>query len=290
MQVHQLCESLHISEDEKSQFKREGYIGPCDFLDKKTLEVLFRRCHANLPNALLANPLARHIAVRKMVDLASHPVFMRKLAALVGNDILLWGSQIIKQQPGKKKRFHVDAEYSAISGPAIWLAVKNVVPQNTFFVITKSHLINRSPQELQKLQGINLEDADEVLVAARQFDPECELVKVDIRDGQFIIFDGKLWHGAANNTNEARLAMNFRYTTPDQFVRISKDGELPDVQWLEKRPYCVTVAGQDRYQVNKTIDKRKISYVRSFLKGCLYYLPKHTLQKSFKKLKKFTSA
>jgi len=281
---------MHISEEEKCQFKRDGFIGPFDFSDKETLEILFWQCHANFPTALLANPLARHTAVKAMADLAAHPVFMRKLAALVSNNILLWGSQIIEQQPGKKKRFHVDAEYAAINGLAIWLAVKNVVPQNTFYLITKSHLIDKSPQELQKLQGISLQDADEVLAAAKQFNPECELIKVDIQDGQFLIFDGKLWHGAANNTNEARLAMNFRYTTPDQFVRISKDGELPDVQWLKKRPRCVVVSGQDRYHVNETIEKRKISYVRSFVKGCLYYLPKHTVQKTIEKVGKIISA
>ena len=261
------------------QFQRDGFIGPFPLLDKKEINLVLKACLANIPNPFLPNPLARHVAVKRMAELGSHQNIVNKITPVLGPDLLLWGSQVIKQKPSKKKRFHVDAEFSAIEGVSAWLGLKNVVSKKTFLLVAGSHNIKQSPQELNKQGGLDITDGDAVEEAAKKLNPACRLIRVDMKDGEFIIFHGRLWHGTENNTAKPRYAINFRYSTPSERVRLSKDGELPEAHWEEETPVCVMASGADHWKVNKTIKASEINKIKAILKGALYYFPKNLLKK-----------
>jgi hypothetical protein len=272
-----------LEEVEKNEFHRNGFVGPFSLLENNQIDNTLQKCLNHIPNLFLSNPLARHTVVPEMAALGRHPQIVKKLINLFGNDLVLWGSQVIRQVPNKKKRFHVDAEFSAIEGVAVWLAMKNVVPKQTLFLIAGSHLLRQSPQEIQKTEGLDLCDSKAVLQAAQKLDPTCKLVSVDIKDGEFVIFEGNLWHGTENVTSRPRYAINLRYTKPSQKVLISKDGELPQSTWLKKQPLCLLVNGKDEYKVNKMIAANKVSLAKGYVGG-IYYSARTILGKFRSKL------
>jgi hypothetical protein len=265
-----------------SLYTKNGYTGPFPLPKKDLLFSTGKKYYTKFSNYLLPNPLARHTLDKQIALLGAHPLIMDKLVPLIGEDILLWGSQLVRQASGKKKRFHLDAEYSAIEGASAWIAIQNVQPQQSFFLIAGSHLINASPQELSKIENLDLQDPEAVLEAALRFNPDCKLIKLAINDGEFILFHGKLWHGTMNNTALPRYAINFRYTIPSQSVRISKDGDLPKANWLKKRPTCLIVNGSDSKALNKTISVKNINKAKTLLKGYTYFLMLNAANKLLK--------
>jgi ectoine hydroxylase-related dioxygenase (phytanoyl-CoA dioxygenase family) len=194
-----------------------------------------------------------------MAELSTHPAIIRVVADALGPDVLLWGSQIIMQSPRQRHRWHIDVEHATWNGVTVWLAIRNVVPQESFSIITRSHRFNVTPQELAAQQGIDLLDDEAVYQAARQLDPQCEQVRLDIADGQFFIFKGKLWHGTRNNTNADRLAVILQYTTPDNQVRIPLTFDYPNIAWSANRPTCLLVKGRDAFGVNSVLQPEQIT-------------------------------
>jgi hypothetical protein len=144
-------ETVNSNQSISGLFNQQGFIGPFDLLDEETIDPFYKRCLGHIPNYLLSNVLFRHAAVRSMAEFAANPAFIQQIIPLLGPDILLWGSQLICQKPKKKKRFHVDAEFSTIDGVAVWLGLRNVVPEKTLFLISGSHRIAASPQEIAEL-------------------------------------------------------------------------------------------------------------------------------------------
>jgi hypothetical protein len=267
-------------------FNKQGFIGPFDLLDEETIDPFFKRCVGHIPNYLLPNVLFRHAAVRSMAEFAANPVFIQQIIPLLGPNILLWGSQLICQKPKKKKRFHVDAEFSAIDGVALWLGLRNVVPEKTLYLISGSHHIVTSPQEIAALHSLDLSDGIAIEKAAKELNPDCRLVALDIKDGQYVIFHGRLWHGASNSTSQPRYALNFRYAKPDKVVKISRDGNLPVANWSNQKTPCILINGQDHFGKNKLINPRSIHMVRSLLTGYCLQLPSLAFHKSLDTLRK----
>jgi hypothetical protein len=279
-------ETVNSNQSISGLFNQQGFIGPFDLLDEETIDPFYKRCLGHIPNYLLSNVLFRHAAVRSMAEFAANPAFIQQIIPLLGPDILLWGSQLICQKPKKKKRFHVDAEFSTIDGVAVWLGLRNVVPEKTLFLISGSHRIAASPQEIAEHRSLDLSDGVAIEKAARELNPDSRLIALDIKDGQYVIFHGRLWHGASNSTSQSRYALNFRYAKPDKVVRISKDGNLPVANWSNQKPPCILINGQDNFGKNKLIDPRSINMARSLLNGYCLQLPGNAIQKTLDKLRK----
>ncbi|MBD0352158.1 MAG: phytanoyl-CoA dioxygenase family protein [Flavisolibacter sp.] len=219
-----------------------------------------------------------------MAELAMHADILGKINSLLGKNVLLWGSQIIKQKPFRRHRFHRDIEFSVIDGVAVWLAVKNV-NSDTFSVIPGSQLFRLSPQELSFLEGFNLNDEAAVLSSTKKINPDSELVSLNISDGQYIIFHGKLWHGTKNKTANPRYAINLRYTNPCFKVRIGKNGDLPNAEWHKSEPECLLVSGEDTFGINRLLNLDPIHYIKSWVKGLFFYLPINLIAKMKDKFK-----
>lgn len=277
--------NLSLTAEERKHYAEKGYLGPYTLFEGDHINHVLKRCYSNLSNLMLPTTLARHNYIKEMAALAMHSGFVQKLVTLLGEDILLWGSQIIKQKPFHKHRFHCDAEFSAIEGISIWLGVKNVISEESFSVISGSHLFSTSPQELSEKEGLDLYDAKAVEAAAKKFNPESRLLKLKITDGQFILLHGKLWHGTHNPSKMPRYAINLRYTIPSAKVRISKNGRLPDTTWSKQQPLCLLVSGQDSLGINKLTTINKISKTKIWIKGLLFYLPRNVILKLVSRIK-----
>jgi hypothetical protein len=263
-------------------YQQHGYLGPFPFLGQTELHTLLNNCWGGLSNQHLFHPLTRHAVVPAMAELGSNPKFLNPIKAILGNNVLLWGGAIIKQKPGRKKHFHLDAEFTLTEGASVWLGVKNVVSEKTFSLIAGSHLVPASPQELANKDGLNLSDEQAVSSAATSYNPNCHIVHLKIEDGQFIIFHGRLWHATSNITDQPRLALNFRYAPPNKALKVTKNGDLPNVTWMDEPPVCILISGEDNFHLNCIIHPKQIGRLSSLMKGWLYYLPKNLIKKAVK--------
>jgi hypothetical protein len=150
-----------------------------------------------------------------------------------------------------------------------------VIKGETFSLITGSHLFDISPQELSRNEALNFRDENEVEKAAKKINPSSELRQINITDGEYLLFNGKLWHGTKNTTGRDRYALTFRYATPADNILISKDGELINPTWEKRKPLCIIAAGEDNIALNTHLPLKKISKHKGLLLGLVWSLPRN---------------
>lgn len=272
---------MSLSAEELTLYNEQGFLGPYNLFDTDEAKSIFDRCF-RYPRLLLHWKKSRHAVVKELAKTAMHPLIVNRVSSILGDDVLLWGSILIRQPASGKHPMHVDVEHAEWDGVSIWVAMQNVISGASFSVISGSHLFDTSPQELQQSQGLNCSDDDAVLEAARKINPHSKLVYLDVKDGQFIIFSGKLWHGTKNTTRELRGSIVLQYTTPENKVKIPKTYTMRKGTWYKKAPLCLLVRGEDRHKVNKLIDLSRINGRSNLLKALFLYLP-HNVMENLKK-------
>jgi hypothetical protein len=187
-----------------------------------------------------------HAYVPTLCEIASHPAIVNRIASILGPDVIAWGVSTSTVRPRQRHRWHVDVEHERWRGVTVFLGLTNISRRSTLKVISGSHRIPTSPQTI----GV-CSDMD-ALAASRRLDPSCELVTVEVREGEFFIFEGRLWHASQNTSWKWRSAIIAQYARPDAAVAIPLSFDEP-IQWHPQQPPCVLVSGQDRFRVNRLV-------------------------------------
>ncbi len=268
-----------VADPHLAEFEEKGFAGPFSLFSKEEMNTVLKNC-SRYPRIMLPWEKGRHTVVQEMALTATHPVILEKIVATTGPDVLLWGSQIIRQPAAAKHRWHTDVEHICWPGVTVWLAAKNVISKESFGVITGSHRFSITPQELAAREGLDLRDDAALEKAAQRLDPSCRLQYLPVEDGQFVIFHGRLWHGTKNTTSCPRYSVIFQYTRPDSRVRIPRNNHYPDTAWYAAHPPCLLVHGRDVHRVNKTMRVNAIKTQKSYLTGLFYHLPANLLEKA----------
>jgi hypothetical protein len=279
---------LSLSPADLAKLDTQGFLGPFRMFEPKEAESVLRTCK-QYPASMLPWLKGGHIVIRKMYETAVKPDILHKVTSILGPDVLLWGSQLIEQKPKTKHRWHLDVEHGEWEGITIWLALKNVMKGSGLSIITGTQHLPVTPQELEKTHGLDLNDDQAVLEAARVYSPDCQLVQLDMSDGEFIIFSGKTWHASENQRDKLRSALIYQFTRPDSTVKIARTYDYPRAVWDSAKPACILVSGKDRYGYNTLISEKRIGNWQQFIKGMLIYFPVkclRTLSSSLNKLNK----
>jgi ectoine hydroxylase-related dioxygenase (phytanoyl-CoA dioxygenase family) len=193
-----------------------------------------------------------HSVSPTMYKLATSKVILDRVSELLGPDVLLWGSQVIRQVPEQKHRWHADIEHLHWDGVTVWVAMENV-PSRTMAVISGSHQIYTNPQEIFKITDIDSNDNNTLAQIAKLINPKSKLEFPKVQVGEFIIFSGKTWHATQNRGRSIRSALIFQYCRPDAKVRIPMNYS-PPIIWHTSQPPCCLVRGIDESGVNELID------------------------------------
>lgn len=243
-----------------AQFARDGFAGPIRVLRPAQCallaEYLKRTEHVTHP--IWAKGRASVDPV--LAQAAAAPLLQRLLAPLLGDDIILWGCSIVRRTAGNRHPLHVDIESAAPDGrfATVWIGLENVTPDSTLHVIAGSH---RCPEPVQKYRhqaGQKRGDIDsaEALGWARQSIADARLVEVPATDGEAIIFDGRLWHGAVNRlAGRERMALLLQYASGDTPVRIPALGKFdwPFAYLDEPRPPVIAISGRPDPAINQVV-------------------------------------
>ena len=186
---------------------------------------------------------------------ATDTALVDRVTGLLGDDVLLWSTQMMRKRAGESHRWHADIEayeWSTVNG---WMGLRNTNEDACLLVIPGSHLYGRMPQD-HVPEGVDLFDDDAVLAAARQHDPGAAIVPLVARPGEMVLFDGRMWHGSVNRTSSARFALLTQYSPCSANVRIPVSYVRP-ARWSEQRPPCLLVSGSDDETSNQLIDQRR---------------------------------
>jgi ectoine hydroxylase-related dioxygenase (phytanoyl-CoA dioxygenase family) len=232
------------------------------------------------PDRLLPWHKGRHAVDRTIAEIAHHPELLNILREILGEDILLWGSQIIKQKPGKRFNWHLDQEHKVWKGVSVWIGLKNVQPFKTISIVSGSHLFNSDPVDCLD----DSSDCQQLQLVISKQSGDSKIVDLNIKDGEFFIFHGRTWHATRNETDSTRYALLLQYCTPDQKVKAVKDMDYPNIIWHSFSPECLLVSGADRHQVNRVITMEQVGTLMRKLRSVIVYAPQTLAYKIGKKL------
>ena len=123
-------------------YRRDGLIRSLDILNDDEVQSIKLKLQAFIshhqPNPDFSNWVysKSYLALRWVADLAFHPCIVDHVAALIGDDILLWDASIPLKSPKSKGYFgwHQDATYWPLEPAdemlAVWLAISDVSLKN----------------------------------------------------------------------------------------------------------------------------------------------------------------
>jgi ectoine hydroxylase-related dioxygenase (phytanoyl-CoA dioxygenase family) len=275
-----LCAQLNagsFSTEQKAFFEENGYLGPLPFFSQGAAVALAK----DLERQIQLNPSMRqrrpgidassksseefrndslapygqprywskslHILSSEVAAMGRSEEFSPFIQELLGPDILLWGAQLVGKPPGEAHRWHVDIEHRAWDGVTFWLPLSNVSQESTIKFIPGSHHFDSMPQSLPK--EVDLENDQALLDAIREAHPMANVVSMDIKPGEFVLFAGRTWHSTMNRSKLTRKALIFQYCRPDARVRIPLNFVIPTL-WSPDQPWVLLIRGEDRYGIN----------------------------------------
>jgi ectoine hydroxylase-related dioxygenase (phytanoyl-CoA dioxygenase family) len=241
-------EKNRLSKEEVLSFHDQGYLGPFTLCSEEEMavyrqtidqQVLPTESPLGLGNATLKITQARHLDKRVVYDLCSHPGILERVQCIIGEDLVLWRSNLFMKLPGDKSvPWHQDANYWPIEPPinvSAWLAIDEAVIENSCVqLIPGSH---RSVIPHIKGDGTA---AFKVEADPAYFDAS-NATPMTLKPGQFFLFNERLLHYSAPNiSNKRRLGLAVRLTVPFVRVKVLYEGHK-----------VIIVSGQDRFGLNK---------------------------------------
>jgi hypothetical protein len=217
--------NMHLSEDQISQFRTEGFCFPGRILDDETLDMIraeeLRFRNGVNPLAIQAGieePVGASTIFRSQVAAFSQPV--RKLGTegahidlaeqLIGPNILFWFSQFVTKFPDADSSsgqfpWHQDNGYVNVDPPTnitIWMALDDVDEENgCVYVQPRSHELGLLPHEKKSADSWFLD-----------VPVEGDGVPAILKAGEAVIFTGLTLHRSKQNrTDKPRRALFFEY-------------------------------------------------------------------------------
>ena len=227
-----------------ARFAGDGYIFPLDVLTReqaaayrRKLEDLERRAGGSkLGNKNQLN--YAHVIFRFAHELVTHPKILDAVEAILGPDILVWGSTFFLKEPHSETfvSWHQDLRYWGLDSDAevsAWLALGPVTEANGCMrFVPGSHTGDLLPHSDTFAEDNFLTRGQEAVVEIAEEDT----VPVELAPGQASFHHGKLLHGSGpNRSDERRIGFAINYISTG--VR----------QTVAKEDFAMLVRGEDRY-------------------------------------------
>lgn len=207
----------------KSTFEARGFVGPLPVLTEKECMEVLRFAQRSPPPPYW--PKGNAVAYPGYYQIACMPRLLPYLTELLGPDVMVWGASVVRRPAGSIHAWHCDCETadSTAKAVSVWIGLEHSGVDTALRLMSHSHRFGQSVQEIEHLEGGDgcQIDEDELLAIARARDSRCAIECPPVRDGEAILFDGRIWHGARNARDDAdRAALLLQYATPDTQIRI----------------------------------------------------------------------
>jgi non-heme Fe2+,alpha-ketoglutarate-dependent halogenase len=252
-----------LTPDEVAFFDEHGYVGPFDLASPEAVATARRLVDTDLADRespIYGVKIGRdwHLASREIFDICAHPAIVGRLRHLLGDDILLWRSQMFYKKPGDGETlWHQDSNFPGpLNVPSIepsvtvtaWIALDEATVENGCVeLVAGSHkagkLATVSDASGEGIFGRNYR-------LARDVGGDDTIAKMTVKPGQFFLFSNLTVHGSGPNLSDTtRLGIGVRFTSAA--VRVYP-GLTVDGQGMSLEAFgCVLVSGEDRYRHNR---------------------------------------
>jgi Phytanoyl-CoA dioxygenase (PhyH) len=256
-------------------FREEGWMGPFKLLSAEGVRRVmdeYRTCrirfHHSMPGAAGTSQFdeqagtsqfneqkclwmkSMHIYLPLFARIVSHPAVVEKVAAVLAQPLIAWGTTIVQRGPGEVHRWHGDVEHYDWEGVSAFLGLAGISAGSSLKVVTGSHRFGNLPQAFGHLSD------DQIQEKASRLYPAATVKTIEVSEGGFFLFAGKLWHGSSNRSQETRSAMLAQYASSSARIRIPLNFDEP-VKWDTYRPPCLLVKGRpDDQHANQPNDQR----------------------------------
>lgn len=198
-------------------YHRDGLLFPLPALSAAEVEY-FRACHDDLDHLLGGKPTAvqkgdRHLDVKWICDLATHPAVLDAVEDIIGPDILIHSSTIFTKYAGDEKfvSWHQDSHYWGLSEPRLvsaWIALTDsTIDNGCLRVVPRTH--TRAFEHLEEPQRTNILTRGHTVSDGLD---ETEAIDIVLRPGQMSFHHANLVHGSnANTSSGPRIGVAVRY-------------------------------------------------------------------------------
>jgi len=243
-----------------AEMAQSGWAGPVPLLSPDECAVLRQHLdERNLP-APLDWAKGRAVTDRVIFDIAARRDLIALLRPYLGEEIVLWGAQIIRREQGTSHPWHTDVESAAPDARVIsvWIGIRNTSRESGLLFIAGSQHFGRSVQEVLAELGERrdtIADAD-MLEIARTIDPAAAIVQPDVQDGAALLFDGRIWHSGRNEGDgETRKALLLQYASADCPIPLPVDGgyRWPFRFSNDRRVPTILVSGSGQGSANRLV-------------------------------------
>jgi hypothetical protein len=269
--------SFELGDEECDRFRDLGFFGPVSHPllapGAPLVASLIERFRALEPTtALPARPdvyrrrldeglrwwRGMQLEIPELWPVARHPVLRDPLRSLIGKDIVWGGAFLATLGPGECHGWHFDSEFQYEPGLVVFLGMQNVNELAAVSMIARSHRIGEQPSAFVTegrrgdLGGGRLSEEAAVLEAARGRIPGAELVKPAMGPGDFVITDGRMWHGVRNDSREPRVGMVFFFARPSTRFRIVVSGDATP-EYYPRDVACTMLEGDSAGAANAIV-------------------------------------
>ena len=235
--------------DLRERFERDGYVYPIPVLVEDDVRRYRDRYAAYVERnraRLAALPAKQkylvmsetHFALRWAYEIAAHPRILDAVEAVIGPNILAWGTNWFSKMPGDKAyvSWHQDGTYwnlAPVKVVTAWLALTPSSEMNGGLrVVPGSHVQPMLPQRETYAPDNALSRGQEIAVDV----DESQAVCLALRPGEMSLHHIWIVHGSNANTSDIpRIGLAIRYVSPE--VRQDSPG----------KPHALLVRGRDDY-------------------------------------------
>jgi ectoine hydroxylase-related dioxygenase (phytanoyl-CoA dioxygenase family) len=237
-------ETIRLTQEELHKFNDQGYLGPFTMCSPEEMDVYRKQVDEVLAtdNPLpTTNMQARHLDKKVVYDLCTHPAIIDRMAGILGEDLVLWRSNLWNKEPGGKEvPWHQDVNFWPIEPPiniSAWLAIDEAVVENSCVqLIPGSHrkVVPHKKHDGTKSLG---EEADP------QYFDSSKAIPMELKPGQFFLFTERTLHYSTPNiSNRRRLGLAVRVTVP--FVKVYHEE-------MYEGHRNILIRGTDRFGLNQ---------------------------------------
>lgn len=277
-------------ETDRKTFAEQGYIGPFTLWEPDEMTAWWKAQRkalldpANDARKAFANPMNydRHLDIPGLSRLVTQAEIVRRMQALIGQDVLCWRTEFFPKNPGDSGTGWHQVETYAIGetsqgmleatehSPGIpmeltcWVAFTEASRESACMkVIPGSHRKWRYDEHApMRWNGAKRDNAffgynyDDIKID-KNWEPEQEDVQhLEMRPGQFFIFTARCIHGSNPNISR-KQRMGFAIRVVPSHVRVyggmTEFDEFGHHFSLDRHG-CVLLSGKDEYGLNRVLD------------------------------------
>lgn len=238
-----------LTAEQVESFKENGFIGPFDLYSEEEAPLLWNQAmiemvtSANKPHNSTIINYDRHLDCDTLSRHITHPAIVPKLRSLMGDDIICWKTNIFEKQPGETGTgwHQVEAftvfESGSVAYPSLRYTEESTAATQELTVWTAFSPADREHGCLRFIPGShkkwyydetkpmsrNVESKSHdffgydysELKLDKDWDPDAsDIVEMEMKPGQFVIFLAKCIHGSLPNISETkRLGFATRYVS-----------------------------------------------------------------------------